>query len=214
MTLKKRVNYGWLPDLPDFRDKLAFPDKMGIDLVAMSLPMSVDLRERHTFVVNDQGYIGSCVAHAVGSAIEYAKHVRVDDPNVSDFLEQDRKFPISRLFLYYEARRPIDMLGEDSGCNIRDAMRVAYNIGVPRETGWGYHEENFAVAPPGRSYKSAPFHKITSYRSVAVNNTEIKMALAQGYPVVIGISVFDTFYNERNGIVPMEIFSEAFVSAH
>jgi Cysteine protease len=214
MTLKKRVNYGWLPDLPDFRDKLAFPEKAGIAATAASVPQRVDLRERHVFVVNDQGYLGSCVAHAVSSAIEYAKHTRENDPKVSDFLEQDRQFPVSRLFLYYEARRPIDMIAEDSGCYIRDAMRVAYNIGVPRETGWRYHEDAFAVAPPARSYKSAPYHKITSYKSVAVDNNEIRLALSQGHPVVFGISVFDSFYNERNGVVPMPTFNDEYLGGH
>ena len=213
MSLKQRVNFGWLPDLPDFRDKLAFPDKHLMEAL-MALPPSVDLRERHTFNVLDQGYIGSCVAHAVSSAIEYAKHMRADDPGVSNFLEEDRKFPVSRLFLYYEARKAIGMTSEDSGCHIRDAMRVAYNVGAPRETGWTYREDAFSMEPPKRSYKSAPYHKITSYKSVAVNGQEVRLALSQGSPVVVGISVFDSFYNERNGIVPMPSFSDEYLGGH
>lgn len=213
MTLSERVNFGWLPDLPDFRDKLAFPDKHLMEEL-VTLPSRVDLRENHTFNVLDQGYIGSCVAHAVGSAIEYAQHMRPNDPNVSDFLEEDRKFPVSRLFLYYEARRPIQTLEEDSGCHIRDAMRVAYNIGVPRETGWKYREDAFAIPPPERSYKSAPYHKITSYKSVAVNNQELRLAISNGSPVVIGISIYDSFYNERNGIVPMPSFNDEYLGGH
>lgn len=215
MSLKQRVNFGWRPDLPDFRDKLAFPGKEAIPMAVASLPSRVDLREKHTFIVRDQGYIGSCVAHAVGSAIEFAKAIRPDDPSVSDFLEQDRKFPISRLFLYYEARKPIDSVQEDSGCHIRDALRVAYNVGVPRETGWQYREEAFATEPPKRSYKSAPFHKITSYRSVAVDNNEIRLALSLGAPVVFGVSVFDSFYRgETTGIVPMPSFSDEYLGGH
>lgn len=214
MTLKKRINYGWLPDLPDFRDFLAFPNKQSALDSAAKVPLSVDLRERHEFVVKDQGYLGSCVAHAVGSAIEYAQNTRPNDPEVSDFLEEDRKFQVSRLFLYYEARRPIGALEEDSGCYIRDAMRVAYNIGVPRETGWGYHEDAFDKEPPKRSYKSAPYHKISSYRSVAVNNQEIRLALSLGHPVVFGVSIFESFYNERNGIVPMPTFNDEYLGGH
>lgn len=215
MSLKKRVNFGWLPDLPDFRDIPAFPHKAVIPGVANRLPMTMDLREKHQFQVNDQGYIGSCVAHAVSSAIEYEKHMRPDDPKVSDFLERDRLFPVSRLFLYYEARKVIGMVDEDSGCYIRDAMRVAYNIGAPRETGWSYREDMFAVQPPGWSYRSAPYHKITSYKSVAVDNDEIRLALATGSPVVFGISVFDSFYRgENNGIVPMPSYSDEYLGGH
>lgn len=214
MSLKQRVNYGWLPDLPDFRDKLAFPGKEGVQVAAAALPTRVDLRARHDFTVNDQGYIGSCVAQAVGSAIEFAQHTRPNDPAVSDFLEEDRKFQVSRLFLYYEARRAIGLIDEDSGCHIRDAMRVAFNIGVPRETGWAYKEDRFAHEPPRHSYKSAPYHKITSYRSVAVNNDEIRLALSLGAPVVFGVSIFDSFYNDRNGIIQMPRYTDEYLGGH
>jgi C1A family cysteine protease len=210
MSLIERVNFGWLPQLPDMRDKLlAMP---GEGTAQAALPTRVDLTERHKFRVYDQGRIGSCVAHAVGSAIEFAQETRPNDPNVSDFLEKERKFPTSRLFLYYEARRPIGTLAEDSGCVIRDALRVAYNIGVPRETGWKYNESKFTVEPPKRSYKSAPFHKITSYKAVPVSVLGVKSALAQGYPVVFGVAIFNTFFNGAN--VPTPTYSDEYLGGH
>lgn len=215
MSLKSRINYGWLPDLPDFRDLLAFPGKADVPSAAASLPVHVDLRERHSFSVQDQGYIGSCVAHAVSSAIEFSQHTRPNDPAVSDFLEEDRKFQVSRLFLYYEARKAIDMVQEDSGCHIRDAMRVAFNIGAPRETGWQYRPEMFNVEPPGHSYRSAPYHKITSYRSVAVNNDEIRLALSLGSPVVFGVSIFDSFYTgDGTGMIPLPTYRDEYLGGH
>lgn len=189
--LAQRANFGWLPDLPDARDWLAFPSKSAVHSTAM--PVSVDLRSDHQFTVHDQGNAGSCVAQAIASAIEYEQHRRPDDPNVSDFLEQDRKFPVSRLFLYYEARRPIGLLHEDSGCHIRDAMRVAHNIGVPRESGWQYETHRVTTSPKHWSYRSAPYHKITSYKSVAVDMNEIRLALASGSPVVFGIMLYSSF---------------------
>jgi C1A family cysteine protease len=177
-----------------------------------ALPTRVDLTERHKFRVYDQGQLGSCVAHAVGSAIEYAQETRPNDPNVPDFLENQRKFPTSRLFLYYEARRAIGTLSEDSGCVIRDALRVAYNIGAPRESGWKYNESKFTAEPPKRSYKSAPFHKITSYQAVPVSALGIKAALAQGYPVVFGIAIFNTFFNSAN--VPLPTYNDEYLGGH
>ncbi|MES2704858.1 MAG: C1 family peptidase [Bacteroidota bacterium] len=209
MSLVERVNFGWVPQLPDHRDRmLAMPDMM-----AAALPPKVDLRSKHTFAVLDQGQLGSCVAHAVGSAIEFAQHTRPNDANVPDFLENDRKFPTSRLFLYYEARKAIGMVSEDSGCVIRDALRVAYNMGVPRETGWKYDIAKYAKAPPKHSYKSAPFHKITSYKAVPVSVSGVKAALAQGFPVVFGVAVFNSFFT-GDGNIPMPNYSDQVIGGH
>lgn len=213
--LDTRQNFGWLPDLPDFRDRLAFPRKDAVAAAAPSLPPRVDLRDAYRFEIKDQGNIGSCVAQAVSSAIEFEQNVRPDDPDVSDFLEEDRKFPVSRLYLYYEARKAIGMTEIDSGSHIRDAMRVAYNLGVPRETGWRYDESQFATPPPARQYRSAPFHKITSYQSVAVDNNEIRMAVAANHPVVFGVALFNSFFRAAdNGQVPMPQYSDQYLGGH
>jgi C1A family cysteine protease len=215
LDTREVARFGWLPDLPDFRDLLAFPDKTVVSAAAPVLPVKVDLRERYQFVVKDQGEIGSCVAQAISSAIEYEQNIRPDDPKVSNFLENDRKFPVSRLFLYYEARKAIGLTHEDSGCHIRDGMRVAYNIGVPRETGWRYNEDTFATPPPARQYKSAPFHKITSYQSVAVNNAEVRLALSKGHPVIFGVAVYSSFFNAAHkGVVPMPGWSDQYIGGH
>lgn len=210
MALKERTNFGWIPDLPDVRDKLLFS---GAAPPEANLPRKVDLTVRHKFTVMDQGMIGSCVAHAVASAIEFAQAMRPNDPAVPDFLEADRKFPVSRLFLYYEARTAIGMESIDSGCYIRDALRVAYNVGVPRESGWRYVEEEYSTKPPRRSYKYAPYHKITSYRSVGVNVEQVKAALALGLPVVIGVSVFSSFFHS-GGDIPFPTATDDYLGGH
>ncbi len=163
MSLVERVNFGWVPQLPDHRDRmLAMPDMM-----AAALPPKVDLRSKHTFAVLDQGQLGSCVG----------------------------------------------MVSEDSGCVIRDALRVAYNMGVPRETGWKYDIAKYAKAPPKHSYKSAPFHKITSYKAVPVSVSGVKAALAQGFPVVFGVAVFNSFFT-GDGNIPMPNYSDQVIGGH
>lgn len=210
MTLKKRVNFGWIPDSPDPRDHKFKANLRALS--SISLPTRVDLTERHNFRVYDQGMIGSCVAHATASAIEYAHAIRPNDPNVPDFLEEDRKFPVSRLFLYYEARQAIGLTQEDSGCMIRDCLRAAYNIGAPRETGWKYDESKFATKPPKRSYKYAPYHKITAYKAVNVNALELKVALASGLPVLFGVMLFDSFFSGPD--VPTPRTNEGILGGH
>lgn len=210
MSLKQRRNFGWLPDLPDHRDLLLHGrpprDNEG--------PTRIDLTGLHQFNVYDQGYLGSCVSHAVASAIEFSHSQRPNDPDVPDFLEEDRKFPVSRLFMYYEARKAFGMETVDSGAYVRDVMRVAYNIGAPRESGWKYSEEKFADKPPRRSYKYAPYHKISSYKSVAVNVAEVRGALMQELPVVIGVCVFDSFYDNPDGDIELPRSRDEFYGGH
>ena len=210
--LVERSNFGWLPDLPDQRD-LRFAATFSTPLTGM--PTKLDLTESGRFSAPyDQGYIGSCVACAVAGAIEYAMASRPNDPNVSDFLEEDRKFTPSRLFLYYGAREIIGLQKEDSGCHIRDCLKVAYHVGAPRETGWKYDEANFAKKPPKRQYKSAPYHKITTYRSVAVDVQSIKNALYSGLPVIFGVAVFESFFWNATGDIPMPRTYEQMLGGH
>lgn len=210
-NLVERKNFGWLPDLPDHRD-LPFRSAMRTDL--MALPMRVDLSEKGVLPIRDQGMVGSCVAFAVAAAIEYAMRKRPNDPKVSDFLEKDRVFAPSRLFIYYGAREILGTIDEDSGSMIRDACKVVYNLGAPRESGWKYVEGRFKERPPKAQYASARFHKITSYRSVPVDVHSIKSALAEGLPVVFGVAVFNSFFSRSDGTVPMPSPSEGMLGGH
>lgn len=210
MSLKRRKNYGWMPSLPDPRDRLLHPfgaPRAG----AVVLPPRVDLSDRHRFTILDQGELGACVAHAVAGAVEYAHATR---QNMTSSMRAEAKNPISRLFIYYEARAIIGTTGEDSGCYTRDALRVAYNLGAPREQGWKYNVGLFTAKPPKSSYRSALYHKITSYRAVEVNTLAIKDALAGGLPVVAGVCVFDGFENAANGDVPMPRTNDEFLGGH
>lgn len=210
--LVTRSNFGWLPDIPDHRD-MRFALNMAVPPTGM--PAKLDLSTSGFFPeAYDQGEIGSCVACAVGAAIEYAMARRPNDPEVSDFLEEDRKFRPSRLFLYYGAREIIGLQKEDSGCHIRDCLKVAYNIGAPRETGWKYDVAAFTKKPPKRQYKSAPYHKISRYRSVAVDAQAVKNALYAGLPVIFGVAVFDSFFWNPRGDIPMPRTYEQMLGGH
>lgn len=211
--LVERKNYGWLPDIPDPRD---YPFMSAREQpVYTALPSRIDLTESGAFPpAYDQGRLGSCVACAVAGAIEYAMRKRSNDPKVSDFIEKKRVFTPSRLFIYYGAREILGTIEEDSGAMIRDAMKVVYNLGAPRETGHPYRVTRFTEKPPKVSYKSAPFHKITSYRSVPVSVNSLRAALAEGFPVVIGVAVFDSFESNRLGDVPMPQPRETMLGGH
>lgn len=180
-----RVNkkYGWLPDLPDNRDKIWTP-KTNRRGVLPKLPTHVDLRESGFMPQPyDQGYLGSCTANAVAGAFEF---------------EQKRQglldFNPSRLFIYYEERRIINTLNQDSGAFIRDGLRVVNRLGAPNETLWPYDTNAFTSPPPQAAYADGLLHQTTAYMTVD-NKKEwvVKQALAAGLPIVFGFTVYPWF---------------------
>ena len=56
--------YGWVPDLPDHRDRIYQAPMRRLE----ALPRSVDLRTDCPEVY-DQGELGSCTANAIGAAL-------------------------------------------------------------------------------------------------------------------------------------------------
>lgn len=223
-NLVPRKNFGWLPDIPDRRDKMLYATlydgtalASGVNTAPATLPPIIDLTTRAEWPeVYDQGEIGSCVANAVNAAIEYEqiKRLTVNGKYVGNkFLNSKLRFQPSRLFVYYGAREIINLTKADSGCYIRDAIKVVYNLGAPRETGWKYDVTKFAVKPPTRQYKSAPFHKITSYRKVTTVD-EIRRAIAEDFPVVVGIAVFNSFFYASGGDISMPKWTDTMLGGH
>jgi C1A family cysteine protease len=112
--------YGWVPDRPDYRDKLyaaiAAPPK--------KLPSKVDLCEGCSRVEN-QGQLGSCTANALAGNLE--------------FLEKKgarRATNLSRLFIYYNERAVEGTINDDAGAMIRDGVKSLVKLGVCSERSW------------------------------------------------------------------------------
>lgn len=175
--------YGWLPDLPDNRDRVWVP-KTSRRGVLPKLPPHVDLRTTGFMPEPyDQGYLGSCTANAIAGAFEFEQKRQ----NLGDFGP-------SRLFIYYEERRIIGTLAQDSGAFIRDGLRVVNRLGAPDEKIWPYDINVFASRPPAEAYADGLLHLTTAYMTVD-NKREwmVKQALAAGIPVIFGFTVFPWF---------------------
>jgi C1A family cysteine protease len=178
---------GWRPSRPDHRDLIFGATEMR-EASAPPRPASTDLGSRCPPVF-DQGGIGSCVANATSEAVEYLyRQPAGADGHAADPI-------LSRLFLYAVARRLEGTpLGEDSGCEVRDAMRALRVFGVPTEEAWPYDTSKFAELPPQDAFTLAALHRaVTYYRIAAMPGAsmidKIRDALAEGYPVVGGFSV-------------------------
>jgi C1A family cysteine protease len=180
--------YGWVPDLPDQRDAVH-----SVLMAPHSLPDRIDLRADCS-PVEDQGNLGSCTANAIAGALEYMDK------------RAGRKFwNRSRLFIYYQERVLERSVPYDSGAMIRDGIKACHNVGVCDERLWPYKVARFAEKPSGEAYQHAMKEKISSYARVLTLDTMLA-TLAQGYPVVYGFTVYESFESAavaRTGVVPM-----------
>lgn len=203
--IEKRYNlgkyrYGWIPQLPDHRDK----DHAFSVMEDLALPPLVDLRDQDS-PIEDQGQLGSCTSFATGAAIRFARRKE----SLPDFVT-------SHLFLYYNSRSVFSK-STDSGATIRDAIKAAARQGDCPETEWPYDISRFAVKPPALAYKDAKTDRALKYQAVSQNLTVMKNCLAQGLPFVIGISVYSSFESQdvaSTGIVPLPKNNEQLLGGH
>lgn len=179
-TSKVNAWYGWVPDRPDYRDKLystiAMPPK--------KLPSKVDLRAGCSRV-EDQGQLGSCTANALVANLE--------------FLQKKAGHTItnlSRLFIYYNERAMEGTIHDDAGAMIRDGVKSLVKLGVCSEGKWPYKIAKFTQKPSSACYKQAADNQITSYHRI-ISLQQMRRCLAEGYPFVFGFSVYEPFESEE-----------------
>ncbi len=189
------LNY--TPDIPDERDFKYTPFKLEI-----KLPKSVDL---HSFLppAYDQGDLGSCTANATSSAICLRR------------IKQGKSFiNPSRLFIYYKTREIAGSISSDSGASIRQVIKSVAKYGYPSENLWPYLISKFAEKPSDEAHKEAMLHLVTKYESISNNLDHIKSCLAEGYPVSLGVMVYESFETPIEGVIRMPKKREAFLGGH
>jgi len=194
MAMVKR-KYTYKPDLPDQRDHYFTPNPSVI------APPRVDLRSEMT-PVEDQGNLGSCTANAVVGLIEHVDKVAAN-PHYQNY---------SRFFVYYNERRLEGTISQDSGAYIRDAIKAMAKWGVCPELLWPYK-----IKPGAALYRDAAKRKALEYLRVNQVHSEIQSALAEGFPVQIGFSVYESFESPevaRTGTVPMPKTTEQLLGGH
>lgn len=199
LKARDRKWYGCNRDMRDPRDYQFSPG-------AVHLPPSVDLRHDCPPVM-DQGALGSCVSHGVTGALRYAmkRNGQVD-------------VALARLQTYYDERALEGTSKIDAGAEIRDGIKCAAKIGVAHEKLWPYVIKNFTRKPTAKVYKDALTFRALTYERCEVSGNAIKGALALGFPVVIGVTLFASFESaavEKTGIVPMPgLVKEQIIGGH
>ena len=135
-------------------------------------------------VIEDQGDLGSCQGNAITNA--YELQVRR--------LYPDKFVELSRLFVYYNSRLLDNSVMEDAGAYIRDGMKAVKRFGICSEKLWPYDITKFNVRPTDECYADALARTITAYQSLTTLD-EVRQAVNDNKPVVIGITVYDSFNN-------------------
>lgn len=193
-----RHAYGWAPDIPDIRDHLFAPRPS-----AKARPKQVDLRPGCS-PVEDQGDLGSCTGNAIVGALEYLER------------KTGKRDDLSRLFIYYQERAIEHSIKYDSGAMIRDGVKACHKVGVCTEKLWPYLPAKFASKPKPAAYTDASNRKISEYLRVGSLNGMLEQ-LADGYPVVFGFSVYESFESNkvaRTGSAHMPVSGEPLVGGH
>jgi C1A family cysteine protease len=126
-------------------------------------------------------------------------------------------FVPSRLFIYYCERVMEGSVDQDAGAEIRDGIKAVATTGAPPETDWPYDISKFTDKPPQKAYDDAKQDLVTSYLSVPQDLDSLRGCLAEGYPIVFGFTVYESFEGDAvasTGVVPMPGVSEQVLGGH
>ena len=183
-TLDNKFKLIWKVDKVDTRD-------YKYQLTSITNPNYVDLRPYCTTIEN-QGTLGSCTGQAIAGAIELLNK------------RNGKPTDVSRLFIYYYERLLLGTVNYDSGAYIRDGIKATNHYGASLESLWPHDISKFKVEPITEAKNDALNRKVTRYERVANFNGCID-ALTNGYPVIIGFHVYQSFMSTsvaRTGNMP------------
>lgn len=196
------LKYQWRPDEPDDRDVMfsAVHDVVGAAKLPDNVPI-IGIRNK----IENQGAIGSCTGNASTSALEISIGTRR---------------PFSKLMAYYNAR-VLDgqqYVSQDVGATIRSVVKGLATYGVAYEETWPYEPRKFAERPSNKAYQEgkALVDRMWGFEYMRVNNlTELKAALALGYPVTFGFQTPEIFSSPRfNGFLRLPGAKDKMTGGH
>ena len=209
--------FGWLRDLPDFRDyDNTTPSVQGILVKSKSLSAlqatprtaKTDLRQ-YCSPIEDQGNLGSCTAHAGAGLLEYyQKRAR------GKFVR------LSRLFIYKTTR---DLLGinGDQGASLRGTMQSMVMLGAPPESYCPYNISKFDTEPSSFQYalagnfKTLQYYRLDQGPTRQANLDRILNSVAAGLPCMFGFTVYSSFpMNGQGALIPMPKQGDTVLGGH
>ena len=190
-------------DVRDIKFKLEYTQ-----LISLHLPSILKLNDNIKLPVLSQGDLGSCTANAISNAILYD-------------LKKNKKMPYqpSRLYIYYFSRFLEDNVDDDSGCNLRDAMKAIVKFGACDELLYPYKIQKFNKMPNKICIKQGKQRiKKIKYMSVCQNLNTIKNCLFNNYPIILGIELYDSSESDeslKSGNIQIpNVSNETYIGGH
>ena len=202
---KKQKDFqDFLRQLEESRQMLKGPLGEGVQDEKKSFPGAVSALVDYSASMNpvrNQGNLGSGVGFAMAYTVEYflLKQLNI-------------KVILSPLFIYYQARKIRDTVKLDAGAYIKDVIKVAQTIGIVDEESWPYKESKLAVQPPKSTEKA--IHYFVDDVAPVKTLKQIKDAMSDFGPVIIGVSIYDSFYKESSGLIKMPARKESIIGGH
>jgi len=152
----------------------------------------VDLRSNFPYV-KDQRSTNACTGFAVTALFEH---------EIKEKLGLKRKF--SPLFCWYNARKLEGKQGKNEGVFLRNMFKAVLDKGFTYESLMPF-KPNYLRAPTKEAYNIGSLfkemileHKCTYER---VLKSEMDKCLSEGNPIVFGICVNNSFYNNKDGFI-------------
>lgn len=203
-----------LPDIRDFRlhEKVALPD-------VGTLPPLIDLRAELP-PAWDQGQEGSCTAFSVGAAYRHARRKRHAWPLPAAWSDSIHygtleDYTPSMAQIYWCTRSIEGSQAYDSGATIRDAIKSLNQYGAAAWHNMPYVAGDYATPPSPTVLRNASHHEVAHYYALDGTVTQYHQALALKLLPVLGVTVYDSFYqSEVGGYVPMPQAGERVLGGH
>lgn len=195
---------GWVPSDPHHPDS----HRPLLATAPIPVPETIDLSADMGPVLN-QGSIGCCTAAATSSLVMHA-HIT----------GKQKDFTPSMLFNYWFSRKRLGWQNVDQGSTCANALASAVNEGIcaqdqPIKGQWVFDPAKVNVEPTEDAIIAAQHHRANWHWGVQADAAHIAQALAHGYPVQFGMTVYSGFYQYwETGIVPLPVAHDTVEGGH
>lgn len=105
--------------------------------------------------------------------------------------------------MYFNARARSGLEQEDGGSQISDAIDSLKEQGACAEQTWPYEKNLVNEQPADEAYDEASSFLVESSELVPTDLYAWKHALAEGYPIVFGCLLYNSFDSGPRGKIPM-----------
>lgn len=201
--MNKNRQYLLRKDAHDHRDFKFKPSKYTTD----TLPDEVDLR-KYFPEIWDQLQLGKCSGEA---GTGFRSYFQILYYGVKGYV------PLAPLYLYYKERELEGTINKDSGAMLKDCMKAMNQYGICPLIDYTDDNSRFTEKPSSVADEHAAKYRISEYHRV-LSFEDMQHCLAEGKPVVIGISVYDSFESfdvSCDGMVPVpDTTKEKFLGGH